>query len=53
MWNIKDSTDEPIYKRERDSQTQRTDLWLPRGGVGESGMDWEFGVSISKQLHFF
>ena len=36
MWNLKDNTNELIYKTETDSQTQRTNLWLPRdGGVGE------------------
>ena len=36
MWNLKYGTNELIYKTETDSQTQRTDLWLPRGrGVGE------------------
>ena len=36
MWNLKHGTNEPIYKRETDLQTQRTDLWLPRGkGEGE------------------
>ena len=33
MWNLKYHTSELIY--ETDSQTQRTDLWLPKGGVGE------------------
>ena len=31
MWNLKYGTNEPIYKIETDSQTQRSDLWLPRG----------------------
>ena len=31
MWNLKYGTDEPIYRRETDSQTWRADLWLPRG----------------------
>ena len=31
MWKLKYNTNEPIYKTETDSQTQRTDLWLPRG----------------------
>ena len=31
MWNLKYSTSEPIYKTETDSQTKRTDLWLPMG----------------------
>ena len=36
MWNLKYDTNELIYETETDSQTQRTDLWLPRGrGVGE------------------
>ena len=36
MWNLKYDTNEPIYKTETDSQSERTDLWLPRGrGVGE------------------
>ena len=45
MWNLKYDTNELIYKTETDSQTQRTDLWLPRGG-----MDWEFGISRCKLL---
>ena len=31
MWSPKHGTDEPIYRAEADSQTWRTDLWLPRG----------------------
>ena len=35
-WNLKYDTNGPIYETETDSQTQRADLWLPRGmGVGE------------------
>ena len=30
MWNLKYGINEPIYKTETDSQTQRTDLWSPR-----------------------
>ena len=40
MWNLKYGTNEPVYKTETDAQTQRTDLWLPRGtgeGVGWTG----------------
>ena len=44
MWNLKYSTNEPIYEKETDSQTQRTDLWLPRGRGSMGGMEWEFGV---------
>ena len=38
MWNLKYDTNEPIYETKRESWTQRTDRWLPRGwgrdGVG-------------------
>ena len=44
--NLKYGTNEPIHKTETEAQTQRTDLWSPRGG-GESGrgMDWELGLA--------
>ena len=45
MQNLKYDTNEPIYKTERDSQTQRQDLWLPRGmgeGDGQTGnLGWQ------------
>ena len=31
IWHLKYGTHEPIYKTEKSSETQRTDLWLPRG----------------------
>ena len=36
MQNLKYDTNEPIYETKIDSQTQRADLWLPSGGVGEA-----------------
>ena len=30
MQNLKYDTNELIYKRETDSQTQKTNLWLPK-----------------------
>ena len=42
--NLKYGTNEPIYKIEMDSQTWRTDLWVPKGRMlGErwSGR-WKF-----------
>ena len=30
--NLKYDTNEPVHKTETDSQTQRIDLWLPKGG---------------------
>ena len=36
MWNLKYDTNELIYQRETDSQTWKTNLWLPKGeGMGE------------------
>ena len=32
-WNLKYDTNEVIHETERDSQTQRIDLWLPNRGV--------------------
>ena len=48
--NLKYGTNEPICKTETDSQTQRTDLWLPR--CRGRGMDWKgVGVGRCKLLH--
>ena len=33
----KNGTNELIYKKETDSQTQRTNLWLPKGQCGGKG----------------
>jgi len=30
MWNLKNNTNEFIDKTETDSQTQKTNLWLPK-----------------------
>ena len=42
MWNLKYDTNELTYETETDSQTQRTDVLLPRGWWGE---EWEFGLA--------
>ena len=34
MWNLKNNTNESIYKIETDSQTQKTKLRLPKGKGG-------------------
>ena len=31
MWNLKYDTNESMYKTETDSQTQKANLWLPKG----------------------
>ena len=35
MWNLKSNTNELVYKTEIDSQTLKTNLWLPKGKGGE------------------
>ena len=51
MWTIKYGTNGPIYKIETDSQTWRTDLWLPRErGLGER-VGEEFGIRRHKLLY--
>ena len=31
MWNLKNDTNELIYKKETDLKTEKTNLWLPKG----------------------
>ena len=44
MWNLKNSTNELTYKTETNSQTQKTNLWLPKG-KGQGGINYKFGVA--------
>ena len=37
MWNLKYGTNELVYKTETGSQTQKTNLWLPKGKGGGEG----------------
>ena len=50
MWNLKYDTNEPIGKTKTDSQTRRTDSWLPRGGwrEGLGVWDWQRQSSIQR-----
>ena len=41
IWNLTYGTNEPIYRKETNSCTWRTDLQLPRG----KGMEWD-GVGL-------
>lgn len=45
------STNEAIYKTETDSQTQTTDLRLPRGRGCGGGKDGEFEINRGKLLY--
>ena len=40
MWNLKNNTNQSIYKTETDSQTQKTNLWLPQGKEGDKLGVW-------------
>ena len=51
MWNLKYNTNELIYETETDTQTERTDLLLPRWRGSGRGMDWEFEVSRCKLVY--
>ena len=37
MWNLKCDANELIYKTEKDSQAQKTRLWLPKEKGGRRG----------------
>ena len=52
MWNLKYGTNEPIYKTETDSQTQRTDLWLVRGGGTGVGWIGSLGLEVMETITF-
>ena len=44
MWNVKYDTNELIYKSETDSQTQKINLWLPKGKGRR-------GINQGQQIH--
>ena len=50
MWNLKKDTNELIYKSDTDSQTSKTNLWLPKGeGEGRDKLgvwDWHMHVIV-------
>ena len=51
MWNLKYGTIEPIYQTKTDSQTQRTELWLPKGREEEVG--WMSGlIGLIEEMYF-
>ena len=45
MWKLKYDTNELIYETETDSQTQKTDLWLPRGRAVLEGWIGSLGLA--------
>ena len=51
MWDLKYDTKELIYKKETDSQTQRTDLQLPSWGCG--GREAQTGSLQSADTNYY
>ena len=49
IWNLKYGTNKPVYGTETDSQTWRTDLWLPWRRREWDGLG--FGGDRCKLLH--
>ena len=45
MWNVKYDTNELIYERKTDSQTQRAGLLLPRERGGREGRIESLGLA--------
>ena len=51
MWNLKkNDTNELISKAKIESQTQKTNLWLP-GDKGGGEINQEFGININTLLY--
>jgi len=43
---------EPIYKTETNSETWRTDLWLPRVGVGGGQEGWTRSLELADASYY-
>ena len=50
MCYLKNNTNELIYRTETDSQTLKTNLWLPKGKDGGEGWIWNLGLACE---HYF
>ena len=50
MWNVENGTDELVCRAEIETQTQRKNVWTPRGETAGSGdvgvMNWEIGIDM-------
>ena len=44
MWNLKKDTNELLCRTETDSETLKTNLWLPKW-TGRGGMYWGLGLA--------
>ena len=45
MWNLKYDTNDRMYETEKDAQTQRRDLWLPRERELREQWIWSLGLA--------
>ena len=53
MWNLTYGTNGLVYEIGTDSQTQRTDLWLPSWRQVGGGMDGEFGINKCRYIYIY
>ena len=51
MWSVKNDMNELIYKTETDSQTQETNVWLPKGKGSRGGINQEVGINIYTTIY--
>ena len=49
LWNLIYGTNEPIYRKESNSWTWRTDLWLARG---QGGVRWTRSLGLVDANYF-
>ena len=40
-----------LFTKQKDSQTQKTNLWLPKGKGGEGGINQKFGINRYTRLY--
>ena len=51
MWNIKNNTNESVYKTETDSQTWKMNLWLTKVRESRGGTHQEYGINRYKLFY--
>ena len=40
-----------LFTKQKQTQTSKTNLWLPKGKAGSGSINWEFGISRYKLLY--
>ena len=50
MWNL-NMMEINLFTKQKQTQTQKINLWLPRGKVG-GGINWEIGMDTDTLLYF-